>query len=168
MQQLEAGADAAQSQVFDIRFPITPERLVGWAALTGEVLNLGDVYALDPGLPYRFDAAVDRQLGYRAVSMLTVPMRSTSGEVVGVLQLINRKQDAAALITPETAQQHTRPFDAFDQRLIEALASLAAVCVERTRLTEGQEQLIDAIIALMAGAIDAKSAYTGGHCRSWR
>jgi HD-GYP domain-containing protein (c-di-GMP phosphodiesterase class II) len=164
MQQLEAGADAAQSQVFDIRFPITPERLVGWAALTGEVLNLADVYALDPGLPYRFDAAVDRQLGYRAVSMLTVPMRSTSGEIVGVLQLINRKQDAAALITPETAQQHTRPFDAFDQRLIEALASLAAVCVERTRLTEGQEQLIDAIIALMAGAIDAKSAYTGGHC----
>ena len=164
MQQLEAGADAAQSQVFDIRFPITPERLVGWAALTGEVLNLADVYALDPGLPYCFDAAVDRQLGYRAVSMLTVPMRSTSGEVVGVLQLINRKQDAAALITPETAQQHTRPFDAFDQHLIEALASLAAVCVERTRLTEGQEQLIDAIIALMAGAIDAKSAYTGGHC----
>ena len=165
LHQLDAaGRDGGESQVFDVRFPITPERLVGWAALTGEVLNIADVYTLDPALPYRFDAAVDRQLGYRAVSMLTVPMQSVSGEIVGVLQLINRKHDAATLITPETAQQATRPFDPMDQHLIEALASLAAVCVERTRLSEGQEQLIDAIIALMAGAIDAKSPYTGGHC----
>lgn len=158
---LQAGIEG---EVFDIRFPITPERLVGWCALTGEVLNIPDAYALDPSLPYRFDSAVDRQLGYRAVSMLTVPMRSASGEIVGVLQLINRKPEAAAVITPETALQLTRPFDAFDQGLIEALASLAAVCVERTRLVEGQETLLDAIIGLLAGAIDAKSPHTGGHC----
>ena len=157
-------ADGIEQQVFDIRFPITPERLVGWCALTGEALNIPDAYALDPALPYRFDSAVDRQLGYRAVSMLTVPMRSTNGEIVGVLQLINRKHDAAAVITPETALDVARPFDGFDQGLIEALASLAAVCVERTRLLEGQEKLIDAIIGLLAGAIDAKSPYTGGHC----
>ena len=96
--------------------------------------------------------------------MLTVPMRSTNGEVVGVVQLINRKHDAATLITPATAHALTRPFDAFDQSLIEALASQAAVCVERTRQLEGQQQLIDAIIALLAGAIDLKSPYTGGHC----
>ncbi|MCS5706655.1 GAF domain-containing protein [Synechococcus sp. FGCU-3] len=158
---LQAGIEG---EVFDIRFPITPERLVGWCALTGEVLNIPDAYALDPALPYRFDSAVDRQLGYRAVSILTVPMRSTSGEIVGVLQLINRKHEAAAVISPDTALELTRPFDDFDQGLIEALASLAAVCVERTRLVEGQEKLIDAIIGLLAGAIDAKSPYTGGHC----
>ena len=157
-------ANGIEGEVFDIRFPITPERLVGWCALTGEALNIPDAYALDPALPYRFDSAVDRQLGYRAVSMLTVPMRSTSGEIVGVLQLINRKHEAAAVISPDTALELTRPFDDFDQGLIEALASLAAVCVERTRLLEGQETLIDAIIGLLAGAIDAKSPYTGGHC----
>jgi HD-GYP domain-containing protein (c-di-GMP phosphodiesterase class II) len=155
---------AMEAQVLDIRFPLSPERLVGWSALSGEVLNIPDVYQLDPALPYRFDSSMDRKLDYRAVSMLTLPMRSTSGEVVGVVQLINRKHDPAALITPETAHALTRPFDTFDQALIEALASQAAVCVERTRLLQGQEQLIDAIIALLAGAIDAKSAYTGGHC----
>ncbi len=160
-ESLDAGIE---EQVFDIRFPITAERLVGWCALTGEVLNIPDAYALDPALPYRFDSAVDRQLGYRAVSMLTVPMRSTNGEIVGVLQLINRKHDPASVITPDTALEQVRPFDAFDQGLIEALASLAAVCVERTRLVDGQERLIDAIIGLLAGAIDAKSPYTGGHC----
>ena len=155
---------AMEAQVLNIRFPLSPERLVGWSALSGEVLNIPDAYQLDPALPYRFDRGMDQKLDYRAVSMLTVPMRSTSGEIVGVVQLINRKHDAATLITPETAHVQTRPFDAFDQTLIEALASQAAVCVERTRLLQSQEQLIDAIIALLAGAIDAKSPYTGGHC----
>ena len=152
------------STVSDIRFPLTPERLVGWSALSGEVLNIPDVYQLDPALPYRFDRAVDLKLGYRAVSMLTVPMRSTSGETVGVMQLINRKRDPRTILTADTAAALVRPFDAFDQHLIEALASQAAVCVERTQLLEAQEQLIDSMITLLAGAIDAKSPYTGGHC----
>jgi len=156
--------DGIEEQVFDIRFPITPDRLVGWCALHGEVLNLADVYALDPALPYQFDSSVDRQLGYRAVSMLTVPLRLASGEVVGVLQLINRKREPSAVITPDTAVGATKPFDAFDQQLIESLSSLAAVSVERTRLVDAQDKLIDSIISLLAGAIDAKSPYTGGHC----
>ena len=159
--RLDEGID---STVSDIRFPLTPERLVGWSALSGEVLNIPDVYQLDPALPYRFDRAVDLKLGYRAVSMLTVPMRSTSGETVGVMQLINRKRDPRTILTADTAADLVRPFDAFDQHLIEALASQAAVCVERTQLLEAQEQLIDSMITLLAGAIDAKSPYTGGHC----
>ncbi|MCX5928014.1 MAG: GAF domain-containing protein [Cyanobium sp. LacPavin_0920_WC12_MAG_63_22] len=156
--------EGIDSTVSNIRFPLTPERLVGWSALSGEVLNIPDVYQLDPALPYRFDRAVDLKLGYRAVSMLTVPMRSTSGETVGVMQLINRKRDPRTILTADTAADLVRPFDAFDQHLIEALASQAAVCVERTKLLEAQEQLIDSMITLLAGAIDAKSPYTGGHC----
>ena len=157
-------SDDMEERVMDQRFPITPERLAGWCASTGEVLNIPDAYALDPALPYRFDPTVDRRLGYRAVSMLTLPLRLGTGEIVGVLQLINRKHDAASVISPDNAHALTRSFDAGDQGMIEALASLAAVCVERTRLLEGQEQLIDSIVALLAGAIDAKSPYTGGHC----
>jgi HD-GYP domain-containing protein (c-di-GMP phosphodiesterase class II) len=156
--------DAIEGEVYDIRFPITPERLVGWCALKGEVLNIADAYQLDPTFPYRFDSAVDRQLGYRSVSILTVPLRTSSGEIVGVLQLINRKREAAAVLSPDTALALTQQFTPLDQSMIEALASLAAVCVQRTQLVESQEKLIDAIIALLAGAIDAKSPYTGGHC----
>lgn len=153
-----------EQELLDIRFPLGPERLVGWCAISGEVLNITDVYQLDPALPYRFDRSVDQRLGYRAVSMLTLPLRSVSGEIVGVMQLINRKHDARARITPERATELVRPYDSNDQRLIVALASQAAVCVERTQLFESQERLIDAIIAILAGAIDAKSSYTGGHC----
>lgn len=154
------GADRFDDLRLDLRFPITPERLVGWTALSGEVLNIADVYAIGEELPYRFDDSLDRELGYRAVSMLVVPLRTAVGQVVGVMQLINRKPDAASPFVPE----QVRTYDAFDQRLIEALASLAAVCVERTLLLEGQQRQIDSMIALLAGAIDARSPHTGRHC----
>ncbi len=150
--------------LLDVRFPITPDRLVGWTALHGEVLNLADVYALPPDRPYRFDAGIDRRMDYRAVSMLVVPLRITSGDVVGVMQLINRKHSRTDLLTPETATDLVGPYGADDQQLIEALAALAAVCVERTRALEGQQQQIDSMIALLAGAIDARSSHTGLHC----
>ena len=49
------------------------------------MFNLADVWAIPPDRPYRFDAGPDRRTGYRAVSM----------------RLINRKREAAALLTPE-------------------------------------------------------------------
>lgn len=161
---LAARGAGIDSGLLDVRFPITPERLVGWAALHGEVLNLPDVYAIPPDRPYRFDAALDRRTGYRAVSMLVVPLRTMAGDVVGVMQLINRKRESSSLLTPTTAAALVRPYDAGDQQLIEALAALAAVCVERAQALEGQQRQIDSMIALLAGAIDARSSHTGRHC----
>jgi HD-GYP domain-containing protein (c-di-GMP phosphodiesterase class II) len=161
---LAAGGTGIDAGLLDVRFPITPERLVGWTALHGEVLNLPDVYAIPADRPYSFDAELDRRMGYRAVSMLVVPLRTMAGEVVGVMQLINRKREAGSVLTPETAPSLVRPYDAGDQQLIEALAALAAVCVERTQALEGQQRQIDSMIALLAGAIDARSSHTGRHC----
>lgn len=164
-QQLAFGEDREEEDdLRQLRYPITPERLVGWCVLSGELLNIPDAYAIAPDCPYRFDESFDRRFDYRAVSVLVVPLRTTEGTVVGVMQLINRKHDPGARITPATAADLVRPFDRFDQQLIEALASLAAVCVERTRLLEGQQKQIDSMISLLAGAIDAKSPHTGRHC----
>lgn len=161
---LAAGDTGIDASLLNERFPITPERLVGWTALHGEVLNLPDVYAIPADRPYRFNAELDHRMGYRAVSMLVVPLRTMAGEVVGVMQLINRKRASSSLLTPETAASLVRPYDAGDQQLIEALAALAAVCVERTQALEGQQRQIDSMIALLAGAIDARSSHTGRHC----
>ncbi|MGY6038321.1 HD domain-containing phosphohydrolase [Aeromonas sp. AE23HZ002T15] len=49
--------------------------------------------------------------------------------------------------------------------LIEALAGMSASAIENQRLLEEQKQLLEAFIELIAGAIDAKSPYTGGHCQ---
>ncbi len=145
--------------------PVSADSLVGWAVLSGEGLAIEDVYAIPADRPYRFDHRFDRLLGYRARSMLVVPLRTTAGVVVGVMQLINRRRrPGAEPLRAADVPREVRPYDADDQRLIQSLAGLAAVCVERTRLLEAQQRQIDSMIALLAGAIDAKSPHTGRHC----
>lgn len=54
--------------------------------------------------------------------------------------------------------------DAAFQRFAHRLSGMLAVAIETRQLLESQRRLFDAIIQLMADAIDAKSPYTGGHC----
>ena len=143
---------------------ISPQMVVGWTAKSGKVQNIGDVHALAPDAPYHSNDCLDRELGYLSVSMLVVPLRTSSGTVVGTMQLINRKRNAAVRITIENARAQVRPYSAAEQALIEALADLAAVCVQRTRLLEHQRRQMDSMVAMLAGAIDARSPHTGGHC----
>ncbi|MBV8603858.1 MAG: CHASE2 domain-containing protein [Pelomonas sp.] len=88
-------------------------------------------------------------------SALSVPIMPREGQVLGVIQLVN------------AVEPLSRDVIAFDERLtpfIEALAAQAAVGLENQQLTESLNALIESIIKIIAGAIDAKSPYTGGHC----
>ena len=83
-------------------------------------------------------------------------MKNYSEEVIGVLQLINAQKEGTTEVIP---------FVKSVQRLVEALASQAAVAVDNQQLIEAQKALMDSLIKVMAHAIDAKSPYTGGHCQ---
>lgn len=133
----------------------TPNRnmVAAWAAVSGETVNIPDAYH-ELGFDFSGTRAFDHRSGYRSRSFLTVPMRNHQDEVIGVLQLINKLQGGEVL-----------PFDAADQQLVESLASLAAISLTNKRLIEDQAALFESFIELIAGAIDDKSPYTGGHCR---
>ena len=125
------------------------------AAITGEVIYIADAYTsneFDFSGTKRFDSST----GYRSQSFLTVPLKNHDGFVIGVMQLINAK-------SPTTGE--TIAFDREILPLVDALASQAAVSIDNQMLMEAQKQLLDAFIELIAGAIDAKSPYTGGHCQ---
>jgi len=89
-------------------------------------------------------------LSHRSVAgegYLALPLRPLGGEVVGAMRL------EATEPPPDIAE------------FIEALAASAAAALENRRLLGERDKLLDALISLVAGAIDAKSPYTGGHCR---
>ena len=69
--------------------PLDGTSLVGHVALTGQPLLIDDAYALSPDLPYRFNKSFDEQTGYRTRSLLTQPIKSIEGRLMGVMQLIN-------------------------------------------------------------------------------
>ncbi len=123
-------------------------------ALTAQSVVIDDVYQ-----ETRFDLSGTRKFseesGIRAVSMLTVPLYPREGEVIGILQLINCLDvDTGEVIA----------FDPETVGFIEALAAQSAVAIENQNLLDAQEELMDSLIRIIAGSIDAKSAYTGGHC----
>ena len=115
--------------------PIGAESAIGYAALSGEVVNLADAYAPPPGAPFQVDRVFDRETGYRTKSMLVVPMRTPKGEVLGVLRLVNRRPDRARRFTSlDDIAREAIPFSARSQDLATTLAAQGAVAVENSRL----------------------------------
>ncbi len=129
--------------------------VAAYAALTGETVNIADAYTAE-GFDFSGTRAFDTKTGYRSKSFLTVPMRNHELEIIGVLQLINAQDRRTGAIVP---------FSDSDQRLVESLASQAAVALTNRILINQLEHLFESFISLINTAIDEKSHYTGGHCQ---
>ncbi|MGB5518887.1 MAG: HD domain-containing phosphohydrolase [Gammaproteobacteria bacterium] len=88
------------------------------------------------------------------LTMIALPLTNRNYEHIGLLCLLFRKADE---LTTETEKASLA--------FIQALSGFAAVTLESRQLLHMQEALLNAFIKLIAGAIDAKSPYTGGHCQ---
>lgn len=128
------------------------EMVAAYVALKKEKLSFEDVYHVKE-FNFAGTRLFDQKTGYRTQSMLAVPMLNHLNEVIGVLQLINAKN----------REGETVPFTTESQILTEALASQAAVAITENRLIHDLEALLNAIIQVIASAIDEKSKYTRGH-----
>jgi HD-GYP domain-containing protein (c-di-GMP phosphodiesterase class II) len=105
--------------------PINEKSISGYAALTQEVVNVPDVYHIDPNAPYSFGTSFDKRSGYKTTSTLAVPLKTAEGNLLGVLQIINAQDDDGNVI----------PFSEDDEFLITHLASNATVALQRARMT---------------------------------
>jgi len=99
--------------------------LAGHVALTGDILNLHDTYAIPPDRPYAFDPRVDSRLNYRTQSILVVPLQDPAHNILGVLELINALDRGRVV-----------PFDSQYEGLVRSLASQAAVALRNARLED--------------------------------
>jgi HD-GYP domain-containing protein (c-di-GMP phosphodiesterase class II) len=144
--------------------PIDHSSLAGYVAATGEPLVIGDVYLLPDDVSYRQNRSFDDAFGYRTKSMLVLPMKSHRDEIVGVLQLINRKRSPdMRLMSDEVVN---REVHTYDQRCVEvttALASQAAVAIENGRLYEDIERLFEGFVTAAVTAIESRDPTTSGH-----
>jgi response regulator RpfG family c-di-GMP phosphodiesterase len=105
--------------------PIDEKSIAGYVAATGKLLNLPDVYAIDPACPYHFSKEFDKKTHYGTRSVLTIPLKSHNEDVIGILQIINA-QDAA---------RNVIAFSPNDEKMMLNFASIAAVALERARMT---------------------------------
>jgi serine phosphatase RsbU (regulator of sigma subunit) len=105
--------EAAGEGSREIRIPLG-QGIAGWVAQHDQQLNLEDAYT-DP----RFNPEVDKQTGYRTGSVLCGPIKDLQGEIIGVIQVINKKKGA---------------FDDDDEALFRAFAYQTSIAVENFSL----------------------------------
>jgi HD-GYP domain-containing protein (c-di-GMP phosphodiesterase class II) len=140
----------------DTTIPIARSSLAGYVAATGQPLNLADVGAIPGGAEYRFNDSFDRSTGFCTRSMLVLPLVQPSGEVNGVIQLINARDDTTGEIVP---------FDAATESMCRSLASQAGVALHNARLTDELEQAYQETVYRLARAAEFRDADTGQHIR---
>jgi len=129
--------------------------VASYAALKKSTVNIANAYTAE-SFDFSGTRYFDSKTGYRSQSFLTIPMKNHESDVIGVLQLINAVDIHNGKIIP---------FSPANQSLVESLASQAAVAMTNQSLIKGFKDLFESFIELIAGAIDQKSPYTGGHCK---
>ena len=148
----------------DFSLPFDETSIAGFTALHGKPLVIDDAYEIPDSEPYSFNRAFDEEVGYRAKSMLVVPMKDHRDAVVGVLQLINRKADVLAVIRDEaSADEHVLPYESREVELVQSLAGQAAVSIENGQLYRDIENLFEGFIKAAVIAIDQRDPMTSGH-----
>ncbi len=124
------------------------------SAIDNRLINIEDVYEAE-GPNFDGTKKFDQSTGYRSKSMLVIPMQNYDGDVVGVLQLINKQNKDDIVVS----------YDEDNEENTKSLAAQAAMSITNLQLVEGLENLLESFIKSIAHAIDAKSPYTGGHVR---
>jgi sigma-B regulation protein RsbU (phosphoserine phosphatase) len=103
-------------EINEIRVPLGAG-IAGTVAKTRALINISDAYA-DP----RFDPTFDKQTGYRTRSILCLPLIGNDDSLVGVIQVLNKK--------------NRQTFDEIDESLLAGLSDHITVALERGRLIE--------------------------------
>ncbi len=126
--------------------------LAGHVATTGETVNIQEAYK-----DKRFNKEIDNQTGYVTKSILCMPIRNMSHQIVGVFQVLNKKDGY---------------FTEKDEDLLIAIGSSAGIALENAALfnkqkkfIEEQRLLLSSFVDTLSASIDARDKITAGHSK---
>jgi HD-GYP domain-containing protein (c-di-GMP phosphodiesterase class II) len=158
-----------ESVTFDSRefvMPMSNRSIAGSAALGKKVINLADVYDLPVGSEFGFDRSFDSRIGYRTKSMLVAPLISQRDEVIGVIQLINKKKDPdTRLLSSADVAEQVIAFDERSEELLGMVAAQAGVSLENALLYDEIRHLFEGFVKASVEAIEQRDPTTSGHSR---
>ncbi len=158
--------DSVEFDWREFSVPVSSRSMSGYVALHKCPLNISDVYDLPPRSPFGFDPSFDAKIGYRTKSMLCAPLLSRAGDVIGVIQLINKKRDVERRITKAAdADDIVVPFDERSEELLMTLASQAGIALENAILYAEINRMLEGFVRASVEAIEQRDPTTSGHSR---
>ena len=156
--------DSVSFEFQEFIMPISRKSIAGFVASTVKMLNIDDVYNLPKDSEYSINKSFDEKIGYRTKSMLVVPLQNHVDEVIGVIQLINRKREWEKRLTkPEDFENEVCTFTEECTETVTALAGQAAVSIENNLLYQSIERLFEGFVSASITAIESRDPTTYGH-----
>lgn len=125
------------------------------AAVEKQLISVEDVYR-DARFDFTGPLKYDQQTGYRTQSMLVIPMMDDRGDTIGVLQLLNAKDE----------QGRTVPFKKEYEQVILSLASQAAIRLTNLNYSREITKLLESVVQVLSTAIDARTPYNANHTKN--
>lgn len=149
------------------KMPINMNSISGACAMTGDIYNFKSMSDTLEILGFHHNHSFDESYGYETCNMLVIPLKNYSNEIIGVLQLINKKIDPMFKFTAYSNDfiPHVTPFGINDEKIVGALASQAAMLIERGILFNDIEHLLDSMIDTLVTALDSRDPITAGHSK---
>jgi len=161
------------SREIDSRPPdmkVSSTSIVGACVLSGKPIVIDDLYALDPpgvgNNPQGFvqNRNFDDKYRYETRSVLTVPMISAREQVIGVIQLINKRAKGYYLLDqPGDFDIGVIPFDEVSKNYASSLASQAGIALENRMLYNEVTELFTGFVKASVTAIESRDPTTSGH-----
>jgi hypothetical protein len=149
-----------------LTLPINENSVAGYVAKTGTILNIDDVSEeCELNCLRSVGREMETKFNYKIKSMLTLPLKNMEGEIVGILQLMNKKRDPQLPINMDCSNDNITRFQQTDEDFIQSIASQAAVSIERVQLHESIRSLFEGFINTSIAAIDERDKVTSGHSR---
>lgn len=143
---------------------ITKKSLAGYVAQTGETLVIDDAYELPDDVEYSINRSFDDATGYRTKSLLVVPMKNHRGEMIGIVQLINRRRKGSGgPLSKDNVEDEVIEFDKHTISVAQSLAGQAAVAVDNNNLYDSIERLFEGFVTAAVTAIEQRDPTTSGH-----
>ncbi len=130
LEPISLQSDVVRIGSSDFVVPITTKSISGFVAASGEVVRIDDVYNIAAGKSYSFNP--DNELAnYHTMSVLCFPLKNYQEQVIGVVQLINRRSQGVE--TPV-------PFDEDQVQLVTPIGNVLATHIERAAMLENIRQ----------------------------
>jgi len=152
----------------EFKMPITDQSIVGNSVLHTATIDIPDLYKLDKDAsknPYnaRHDVSWDEKNNYETHSMLSIPIFDIGHDVIGVIQLINRKNGDEPLTSKSDFEKRVTPFAETDIEYGEIVAHQSGIALENAMLTEEKEKLFEGFVDASVKAIEQRDPTTSGH-----
>lgn len=150
-----AGDNVVKTSYINEMMPISNQSIAGYVTLTGKTVNIENAYQIPSRFPFKHNKSFDLKANYKTISILTVPMKDPSERILGVLQLINHKEQNGDIVT-------------FPEKLVELTQSLASQAAVAYRNVTYQNELKQAhydTIFRLSVAAEFKDTDTANHIK---